>query len=114
MPKKVAFSVVTTSQSDEERTLTGTPSGSATHEEEASGSLGVSWLEEASGSAEIPASTASASSASYDDVDNYDFTPDFLTGALTPITDFPNRCCVDGQYQVYLNAMFLNNKGLIR
>ena len=43
-PKKVASSVVTASQSDEERTLTGTPSGSATNEEGASGSLGVSWL----------------------------------------------------------------------
>ena len=46
--------VVATSQSDEERTLTGTPSVSATNEEGASGSLGVSWSEEASGSAEVP------------------------------------------------------------
>ena len=52
-PKKLAFGIVTTSQSDEERTLTGTPSGSATHEKGASGSLGVSWLEEASRSAEV-------------------------------------------------------------
>ena len=37
-PKKVVSGVVTASQSDEERTLTGTPSGSATNEEEASGS----------------------------------------------------------------------------
>ena len=41
-PKKVASGVVTASKSDEERTLTGTPSGSATNEEGASGSLGVS------------------------------------------------------------------------
>ena len=40
-PKQVASGVVTASQSDEERTLTGTLSGSATNEEEASGSLGV-------------------------------------------------------------------------
>ena len=32
-PKTVASGVVTASQSDEERTLTGTPSGSATNEE---------------------------------------------------------------------------------
>ena len=38
-PKKLASSVVTASQSHEERTLTGTPSGSATNEEGASGSL---------------------------------------------------------------------------
>ena len=52
--KTVASSVVTASQSDEERTLTSTPSGSARNEEEASGSLGVSWCEEASASAEGP------------------------------------------------------------
>ena len=37
-PKQVASGVVTASQSDEERTLTGTPSGSTTNEEGASGS----------------------------------------------------------------------------
>ena len=41
-PKKVASGIVTSSQSDEEHTLTGTPSGSATNEEGVSGSLGVS------------------------------------------------------------------------
>ena len=41
-PKKVASEVVTASQFDEELTLTGTPSGSATNEEGASGPLGVS------------------------------------------------------------------------
>ena len=60
-PKTVASGVVTVSQSDEERTLTGTPSGSATNEEGASGSLGVSWFEESSGSAKVPApATATA------------------------------------------------------
>ena len=41
IPKKVAFGVVTASQSYEERTLTDTPFGSATNEEGVSGSLGV-------------------------------------------------------------------------
>lgn len=41
-PKKVASGEVTASQYDEEHTLTGTPSGLASHEEGASGSLGVS------------------------------------------------------------------------
>ncbi|TMW85002.1 hypothetical protein EJD97_023970 [Solanum chilense] len=40
-PRKVASGVVTASQSNEKLTLTGTPSGSATHEEGVSGSLGV-------------------------------------------------------------------------
>ena len=65
-PKKVASGVVTASQSDEERTLTGTPFGSATNEEGASGSLGGSWSEEASGSAEVPAPTTAALWASSD------------------------------------------------
>ena len=65
-PKKVASGVVTASQSDEECTLTGTPSGSTTNEEGASGSLEVSWSEEASGSAEVPAPATSAVSASSD------------------------------------------------
>ena len=68
-PKKVASGVVTASQSDEERTLTSTPSGSATNEEGASGSLGVSWSEEASGSAEVPAPATAAASASSDEAD---------------------------------------------
>ena len=40
-PTKVASGVVTASQYDKERTMTGTPSGSATNEEGSSGSLGV-------------------------------------------------------------------------
>ena len=70
MPKKVASDVVTSSQSDEERTLTGTPSGSTTNEEGASGSLGVSWCGEASGSAEVPAPATAAASASSDEPDS--------------------------------------------
>ena len=73
-PKKVASGVVTASQSDEERTLTGTPSGSATNEEGASGFLGVSWSEEASGSAEVPAPAAAAASASFDEADSSEAT----------------------------------------
>ena len=61
-PKTVASGVVTASQSDEERTLTGTPFGSATNKEGASGSLGASWSEEASGSAEVPAPATAAAS----------------------------------------------------
>ena len=55
-PKKVVSGVVTASQSDEEHTLTGTPSGSATN-------LGVSWSEEAYGSAQFPAPATAAALA---------------------------------------------------
>ena len=50
-PKKVASGIVTAFKSNEERTLTGTPSGLATHEEGVSASLGVLWSKAASGSA---------------------------------------------------------------
>ena len=69
-PKKVVSGVVTALQSDEERTLTGTPSGSATNEEGASFSLGVSWSEEASGSAEVPTPATAATSALSDEADS--------------------------------------------
>ena len=86
-PKKVASGVVTASKSDEERTLIGTPFGSATNEEGASGSLGVSWSEEASGSAEVPTPATAAASASSDADDSLESTPGSPARALTPVTD---------------------------
>ena len=112
-PKKVASSVVPTSQSDEERTLTGTPSGSATNEEGASESLGVSWFEETSGSAEVPAPATAAASASSYDSDTSESTSGSPAHTLTPATDQPNRWCVNGQFQVYSDAKFLNDKRVL-
>ncbi|TMW82926.1 hypothetical protein EJD97_003840 [Solanum chilense] len=99
--------------SDEERTLTGTPSGPATNEQGAYGSLGVSWSEEASGSAEVPALATAAVSASCYDTDSSDSTSSSPAQAPTPATDKPNRWCVDGQFQVYYNAKFLTDKGVM-
>ena len=112
-PKKVASGIVTVSQSDEERTLTGTPSGSATNEEEVSGSLGVSLSEEDSGSTEVPAPSTAATSASSDEAESSESTPGSLAHAPTPATDQPNRWCVDGQFQVYSDAKFLTDKGVM-
>ena len=42
--------------------------------------------------------------------DRSESTPGSSTCALTPVTDQPNRWCVDGQYQVYSDAKFLNDK----
>ena len=106
----MASGVVTASQSDEECTLTGTPPGSATNEEGASGSLGVSWSEEASGSAEVPAPATAATSASSDEADSSDSTSGEPDQVPTPASDQPNRWCVDGQFQVYSDAKFLIDK----
>ena len=111
-PKKVASSVVTASQSDEERTLTGTPSGSATHEEEAFGSLGVSWSEEASRSAEVPAPATAAQSATSDEADSCDSTPGSPL-VLSPRLPTSPTDGVDRQYQVYSDTKFLNDKGVM-
>ena len=100
-PKKVASGVVSASQSDEERILTDTPSGLATHEEEASGSLGVLWSVKSYGFREVPAPARAAQSTSSDKVVKPDSTPGSPTGALTSVADQPNRWCVDGQYHVY-------------
>ena len=107
------YDVVTGSQSDEERTLIGTPSGSATHEKGVSGSLGVSWSEEASGSAEFPTPTTAAQSASSDKADSTNSTLGSPNCVLTLVADQPNKWYVDGQYQVYSDAMFLNDKGVM-
>ena len=109
----MASGVVTASQSDEKRTLTGTPSGSAINEEGASGSLEVSWLEEASRSTKVPATATAAVSASSDEADSPDSTPGSPTGALTSVAEQPNRWCVNGKYQVYLDAKFINDKDVM-
>ena len=109
----MASGVVNASQSDEERTVTGTPCGSATHDEGASGSLGVSWSEKACQSAEVPAPATAAQSASFDEVYSSESTPGSLTRALTSITDHPNRWCVNGKYHVYSDTKFLNYKGVM-
>ena len=86
-PKKVASGVVTASQSDEERTLIGTPSWSATYKEGVSCSLRVSWSKEAFGSAKIPAPATAAQSASSDKADSSESIPSSPTRALTTIAD---------------------------
>ena len=111
--KKVESSIVIASQFDEKHTLTGTPFGSATNEEGASGSLGILWSKEASGFVEVPAPTTAAVSASPDEADSLESTPGSPAQDLTPAPDHPNRWCVDGKFQVYSDAKFLNDKGVM-
>ena len=112
-PKTVAFSAVTASQSDEDRTLTGTPSRSATNEEGASGSLGISRYEEASGSDEVPAPATAAASASSDEADSSDSTSGAPVQVPTPASEQPNWWCVEGKFKVYSDAKILTDKGLM-
>ena len=70
-------------------------------------------MEEASESVEVPAPTTTAQSASSDEADSSDSTPGSPTRALNPVADQHNWCCVDGQYQVYSDAKFLNDKGVM-
>ena len=109
-PKTVASGVVPASQSDEERTLTGTPFGSATNKGGTSGSLGVLWYEEASGSVEVPSPATAAASASSDEAHSSDSTFGAPAQVPTPASYQPNRWCVDGQFQVFSNAKFLTDK----
>ena len=95
------------------RTLTGTPSGLATNEEGASRSLGVSWSEEASSSAEVPTPATAAASASSDNADSSDSTSGAPAQVPTPASDQSNRWCVDGQFHVYSDAKFLTDKGVM-
>ena len=93
--------------------MTDTPSESATNEKGASGSLEVSWSEEASGSAEVPAPATAAASASSNEADSSNSTSGSPAEVPTLAIDQPNWRCVDGQFQVYSDAKFLTNKGVM-
>ena len=69
------------------------------------GSIGVSLSEEASESAEVPAPATTAQCTSSDEADSSESTLGSLTHDLTPVAD--------GQYQVYSDPEFLNDKGVM-
>ena len=75
--------------------------------------MGVSWSQEASDSAEVPAPATAAASASSELVDSSYSTSGSPAQVPTPATDHPNRWCVDGQFQVYSDAKFLTDKGVM-
>ena len=70
-------------------------------------------VREACGSAEVPAPATTAVSTSTDEVDSSDSTCGSPAQVPTKATDQPNRWCVDGQFQVYSDAKFLTNKGVM-
>ena len=58
-----------------------------------------------------PATTVAL--ASSDEAESSEPKPGSPARALTPVTDQPNLWCVDGQFQVYSDAKFLNDKGVM-
>ena len=70
-------------------------------------------MEEASESAKVPAHATAVESSLFDEAFSWESTPGSPTRGLAPITDKPNRWCVDGQYKVYSDEKFLNDKGVM-
>ena len=97
-PTKVMASVVTVSQSYEERVATGTPSGSASQSEGACGVVEASGSKEASNSMEASVSKEASSSSSSDEAACADSNPAPQTGVPVLVSHLPNRWCIEGQY----------------
>ena len=68
---------------------------------------------EAPGCDDVPAPATATASASSDEADSSESTHGSPTHALTPANHQPNRWSVDGQFQVYSDAKFLNEKGVM-
>ena len=118
-PQKVVSGVVIASQSDEDHTLTSTPSRTASGSKGASGSVDAlgSWYDHSSRSNTATSSGSISQGenqsdeptqqASYDEATRLDSAPAPQADVPTPVVEKPNRWCVDCEYQVNRDAKVL-------